>query len=50
MAGTRMIRQGMDGLYIGDMLEGFLKGGSMLSFVLLHKGDIEVSPPVLEWI
>ena len=32
------------------MFEGFTKGELILSFVVLHKGDIEVSPPVLEWI
>ena len=32
------------------MFEGVLKGELMLSFVALHKGDIEVPPPILEWI
>jgi hypothetical protein len=36
VAGTRMIRQGTDGLSRGDMYEGVMKGESMFSFIPLH--------------
>ena len=42
VAGIRMIQWGADGLYRGDVFENFLKGEFMLTFVALHKGDIEV--------
>ena len=50
VAGTRMIKSGVDGLSRGDMYEGVMKGESMLSFVPLHKGAFEVWPALQEWI
>ena len=50
VASTIMIRQGTDGFSRGYMFEGVLKGELTLSFVALHKEDIGVSNPVLEWI
>jgi hypothetical protein len=50
VAGTRMIRQGTDGLSRGDMLEGVMKGDSMLSHVPLHVGAIERQPNLRKWL
>ena len=50
VAGTRMIAQGTDGLSRGDLLEGVLKGHSMLSFVPLHKSAVERQPSLSNWI
>ena len=50
VAGTRMIKSGVDGLSRGDMYEGVMKGESMLSFVPLHKSAFEVCPALQEWI
>ena len=47
MAGTIIIRHGTDGLSRRDILEGIIKVESILYFVVLHKGDIKVFPPVL---
>ena len=44
VAGTRMIRQGTDGLSRGDLVEGVMRGESMLSFIPLHKSCIDRSP------
>ena len=50
VSGTIIIQPGTGGLSIIDMFEGALNVKSMLYFVALHKGDIEVSHPFLEWI
>ena len=50
VAGTIMIQQGTGGLSRGNMFEEILKGGSMISFIVLHKGGIKLSPPIFEWI
>ena len=50
VAGTRMIAQGADGLSRGNMLEGVMKGDSMLSFVPLNKSALEVQPELEDWI
>ena len=50
VAGTRMIHQGTDGLSRGDMLEGVMKGDSMLSHVPLHVGAIERQPNLRRWL
>jgi hypothetical protein len=50
VAGTRMIRQGTDGLSRGLLNEGVMAGASMLSFVLLNEGVLERQPNVLKWV
>jgi hypothetical protein len=50
IAGTRMIRQGADGLSRGDMLTGVMGGESMLHFVPLHLSALERSPLLRPWI
>jgi hypothetical protein len=50
IAGTRMIRQGADGLSRGDMLSGVMGGKSMLSFVPLHLSALERSPQLKSWV
>ena len=50
VAGTIIIQQGTGGFYRGDMFEVILKYKSMLSFIVLPKVDMEVSPPILGWI
>ena len=50
VAGTRMIKQGTDGLSRGDLLEGVLKGKTMMSFVPLYLGAIDVEPSLKTWI
>ncbi len=44
VAGTRMIKQGTDGLSRGDLVEGVMRGEAMLSFIPLHRNCIERSP------
>ncbi len=39
-----MIKQGTDGLSRGDLVEGVMRGESMLSFVPLHRSCIDRSP------
>ena len=50
VAGTRMIRQGTDGLSRGDMYEGIMRGDSMLSHIPLHLSALERSPRLLTWV
>ena len=50
VAGTRMIYQGTDGLSRGDLLEGVMKGKSMLDFIPLNESATERSPFLKEWI
>ena len=50
VAGTRMIKQGTDGLSRGDLLEGVLKGKAMLSFVPLHLGANDVESSLKTWV
>jgi hypothetical protein len=51
IAGTRMIRQGSDGLSRGDMmLLGVMGGKSMLCFVPLHLTALERSEPLKPWV
>ena len=47
LTGTRMIRQGKDGMSRGDIFEGVIKWKLMMSVVSLHKVDIEVLPTVI---
>ena len=50
VAGTRMIRQGTDGLSRGDMYEGIMRGDSMLAHIPLHLSALDRSPRVLTWV
>lgn len=50
VAGTRMICQGTDGLSRGDLGEGVMNGGSMLSYVPLHLSALERAKGLREWI
>ena len=50
VAGSRMIKQGTDGLSRGDVGEGVMGGSEMLSFVPLHLSVTERSPEVVKWI
>jgi len=48
IAGSRMIKQGTDGLSRGDANEGVMQGSSMLSFVPIAKTCLERSPALLK--
>jgi hypothetical protein len=50
ISGKRMIAQGTDGLSIGDLDAGVMRGDSMLAFVPLHLGALDRSPTVLDWV
>ena len=50
VAGTRMIAQGTDGLSRGDLLEGVLKGKSMLSFEPLHLSVLDRESSFKQWV
>jgi hypothetical protein len=50
VAGTRMIAQGTDGLSRGLVMEGVMRGDSMLDFVDIAKSAIDRSPDILEYV
>jgi hypothetical protein len=50
IAGTRMISQGTDGLYRGDMLTGVMGGADMLTFIPLALTAVERQPELMEWV
>jgi hypothetical protein len=50
VAGTRMIRQGADGLSRGNTLEGVMGGEQMMSFIPLHLSALERCELLLPWI
>ena len=50
VAGSRMIVQGTDGLSRGDLGEGIMNGGNMLSYIPLHLNAIERAPGLKQWI
>ena len=50
VAGTRMIVQGTDGLSRGDLGEGIMNGGNMLSYIPLHLNALERAPRLKQWI
>ena len=50
VAGTRMILQGTDGLSRGDLGEGIMNGGNMLSYIPLHLNALERAPDLKAWI
>jgi hypothetical protein len=50
VAGTRMIRQGTDGLSRGDLCTGVMAGKDFLDYVPIDKGALDQSPELEEWI
>lgn len=50
VSGTRMIRQGTDGLSRGNYSSGFMAGESTLSFIPLHLDVLGRSPALLPWL
>ena len=50
VAGTRMIRQGTDGLSRGNYIEGVMAGKDMLSFIPLHQSPLERSHSLKGWV
>jgi len=50
IAGTRMIRQGTDGLSRGDLTEGVMTGESLLQHVPLNRSDFDRQPSVRNWV
>ena len=50
IAGTRMIKQGTDGLSRGNMSEGVLVDHNMLSYVPIHMPANLRSPQLINWI
>ncbi len=50
VASTRMIAEGTDGLFHGNLTEGVMKGASMLCFVPLHLSALERSPQLKTWV
>ena len=45
-----MIKQGTHGLSRGDLLEGVLKGKTIMSFVPLHLGAIDAEQSLKTWV
>lgn len=50
VAGSRMVRQGTDGLSRGDLYEGVMSGADMLSFIPLHLSALQRQHTLLSWI
>ena len=50
VAGTRMIKQGSDGLSRGDLYEGVMSGKPMLHYIPLADSALDRSPKLLPWI
>ena len=50
IAGTRMIRMGIDGLSRGDTHEGVASGSNMVEFMDLHRDAFTRSPALKIWI
>jgi hypothetical protein len=50
VAGTRMIRQGTDGLSRGDLTEGVMAGESMLDHVPLNESVLSRQPDLRAWV
>ena len=48
VAGTRMIAQGTDGLSRGNLLEGVMRGQSILDFVPIHLGALDRSEELVK--
>ena len=45
-----MISQVTEGISMGDMYEGIMKGETMLSFLPLEKSSLARSPALIKWI
>jgi len=50
VAGTRMMRQGTDGLSRGNLTEGIMSGTPMLQFIPLHLSALDRYPALLPWL
>ena len=50
VAGTRMIEQGTDGLSRGNLLEGVMQTGNMMSWIPLHLSAVKTQPNLFDWI
>ena len=50
VAGTRMIEQGTDGLSRGEVLEGVMKGNSMLKYIPLNRSACDRHLKLFSWI
>ena len=50
IAGTRMIKMGIDGLSRGDNHEGVASGKNMVEFMDLHLSAFERSPRLMTWL
>jgi hypothetical protein len=50
VAGTRMIKQGTNGLSRGDLFNGILAGKNYLDYIPLDKGALEQSPELEGWL
>jgi hypothetical protein len=50
VASTRMIAEGTDGLFHGNLTERVMKGASMLCFVPLQLSALERSPQLKTWV
>ena len=50
VAGTRMIKQGADGLSRGNLLEGVMQGRRMVDFIPITTSAIELQGSLAEWI
>jgi hypothetical protein len=50
VAGTRMQAEGADGTARGDHLTGVMSGDSVLDYVPLHKGALELEPGLRDWL
>ncbi len=49
-AGTRMKAEGTDGLSRGNLTEGVMRGGNILTFLPLHHNILERQPAVRQWV
>ena len=50
VAGTRMIKQGSDGLSRGNLTEGVMQGSSMKDFIPINKSALDRSPRLQAWL
>ena len=50
VAGTRIIAQGSDRLYQGNLSEGVMKGTPMELFIPLNEGALERSTTLKSWL
>jgi hypothetical protein len=50
VSGTRMMAKGTNGASQGDLSTGVMRGDSVLDYVPLHMGGIELEPGLRDWI